>query len=555
MKKTPLPVIVLLALAGCRGFNPVPAWNRSGEYYSLTRNYAKYDDSGRDFCGLGKAMAQGGWAGGQMAMVALPMPTLLLGIPLAYAENYTICPVIDTLMLPRDLYINRALLSDGETGIVLELKDHWGRPAADLSVGLRAARSGSDRPKIFYDGQRWDYVGRTLRTDAQGRWWGPLAPSTCQYIDFIVSAWTREGRFYGRKDEKESTPNHWVVRLLPEHGVNPRQPEAPFLRLPSNVVIIADDLRGALMPMESITPENYALDCYYRKQDIPGRPADFDAYWDGERARLDREVPFAAHLQPIDADGLDGLEAFAVEFPSFGRGVYGFMTKPKSGDRKYPVRIRVSSEIAEFTVQDLAAASNVVTLAINALPCAAPKRYACVRADDNGVKGINKSREDYFYHPVLLGAARGIAWLLDQPYADAARSQIEGIGQGGGLGLWLMAFEPRIARGVFVDPSHLNQLSEFGYWPKLMNGTEHELARFRTKARPNIPYFDTLNFAPRVTRPVALATGGGYDSPCQDVFRLLRVLPENPDHRLYFCPGMSRTNMLARVLGEQRPEP
>ena len=118
-----------------------------------------------------------------------------------------------------------------------------------------------------------------------------------------------------------------------------------------------------------------------------------------------------------------------------------------------------------------------------------------------------------------------------------------------------MAFEPRIARGAFVEPSHLNQFSEFGKWPKLMNGTEHELARFRTKARPNIPYFDTLNFAPRVTRPVALATGGGYDSPCQDVFRLLRVLPENPDHRLYFCPGMSRTNMLARVLGEQRPEP
>ena len=306
--------------------------------------------------------------------------------------------------------------------------------------------------------------------------------------------------------------------------------------------------------MESDTPENYALDCYYREQDIPGRPADFDAYWDGERARLDREVPFAAHLQPIDADGLDGLEAFAVEFPSFGRGVYGFMTKPKSGDRKYPVRIRVSSENAEFTVQDLAAASNVVTLAINALPCASPKRYACVRANNNGVKGINKSREDYFYHSVLLGAARGIAWLLDQPYADAARSQIEGIGQGGGLGLWLMAFEPRIARGAFVEPSHLNQFSEFGKWPKLMNGTEHELARFRTKARPNIPYFDTLNFAPRVTRPVALATGSDYDSPCRDVFKLLRVLPENPDHRLYFCPGMSRTNMLARVLSEQRHE-
>lgn len=71
------------------------------------------------------------------------------------------------------------------------------------------------------------------------------------------------------------------------------------------------------------------------------------------------------------------------------------------------MRIRVASGIAEFTVQDLAAASNVVTLAINALPGASPKRYACVRADDNGVKGINKSREDYFYHSVLLGKKEG----------------------------------------------------------------------------------------------------------------------------------------------------
>lgn len=128
MRKTFAPFVILLAISGCRGLNPVPAWDRSGEYYSLTRNYAKYDDSGRDFCGLGKAMVQGGWAGGQMAMIAIPMPTLLLGIPLAYAEKFTICPVIDTLMLPRDRYINRALGKECETGVVLELKDHWGRP-------------------------------------------------------------------------------------------------------------------------------------------------------------------------------------------------------------------------------------------------------------------------------------------------------------------------------------------------------------------------------------------------------------------------------------------
>ena len=546
MKKKLILFTSLAFLCGCRGLNPIPAWDRSGEYYSLTHGYTKWSDmNGRDFCGLGKAMVQGGWFGGPW--MAFPLPTLLLGIPIMYAEKFTICPVIDTLMLPRDLYIRKSLCDEAKTGVLLELEDYWGRPATNISFGLRAVPDSDPGKKVFYDGRRENSVLLARRTDAQGQYWFPLAPSTCEYIDFNVSAWTREGHFFGRKAENESTPHHWIVRLVPESSFNPRQPDAPLLQLPSNVFVISECMRGELMLMENDTPENYALDRYCEKYDIPERPADFDAYWDGERARLDREVPFAARLSPVDTDRLDGLDAFAVEFPSFGRDVYGFITRPKTGDQKYPVHILVSSENREFSIENLVADSNAVTLAINALPRAWSTPYDCVNRGNNGVNGINKSREDYFYHPVVLGAARGIAWLLDQPYADAARSQIAGIGQGGGLGLWLMAFEPRIARGIFIEPSHLNQLNTNGPWPSLMNGTRQEVERFRAKARPNIPYFDTLNFAPRVTQPVVLATGDEYGSPCRDVFALFRALPENPDHQLYFCPKMARTNMLSRV--------
>ncbi|MBO4709578.1 MAG: acetylxylan esterase [Kiritimatiellae bacterium] len=548
MKKTLAPFIILLALSGCRGFNPIPAWNRSGEFYSLTDNYNWYDLNGRDFCGFGKAMVQRGW----MDMVPIPRPSLFLGFPIYLVEKYALCPVIDTLMLPRDIYIRKSLCDEVTTGVLLELKDYWGRPATNISFGLRAVPDSDPGKKVFYDGRRENSVLLARRTDAQGQYWFPLAPSTCEYIDFNVSAWTREGHFFGRKAENESTPHHWIVRLVPESSFNPRQPDAPLLQLPSNVFVISECMRGELMLIENDTPENCALDNYYKKCNMPERPADFDAYWDGERARLDREVPFAARLSPVDTDRLDGLDAFAVEFPSFGRDVYGFMTRPKAGDQKYPVHILVSSEDREFSIENLVADSNAVTLAINALPRAWSTPYDCVNHGNNGVNGINKSREDYFYHPVVLGAARGIAWLLDQPYADAARSQIAGIGQGGGLGLWLMAFEPRIARGIFIEPSHLNQLNTNGPWPSLMNGTRQEVERFRAKARPNIPYFDTFNFAPRVTRPVVLATGDEYKSPCRDVFALFRALPENPDNRLYFCPKMARTNMLSRVMSQQR---
>lgn len=551
MKKKLILFTSLAFLCGCRGLNPIPAWDRSGEYYSLTHGYTKWSDmNGRDFCGLGKAMVQGGWFGGPW--MAFPLPTLLLGIPIMYAEKFTICPVIDTLMLPRDLYIRKSLCDEAKTGVLLELEDYWGRPATNISFGMLAVPECDPSKKVFYDGRRENSVELARRTDEQGRYWFPLAASTCQYVRFNISAWTREGRFYSQEITNKNTPTHRIFHLIPYQSFDPKQPDAPLLQLPSNVFVISECMRGELMPMENDTPENYALDRYCEKYDIPERPADFDAYWDGERARLDREVPFAARLSPVDTDRLDGLDAFAVEFPSFGRDVYGFMTKPKAGDQKYPVHILVSSEDREFSIENLVADSNAVTLAINALPRAWPTPYDCVNHANNGVNGINKSREDYFYHPVVLGAARGIAWLLDQPYADAARSQIAGIGQGGGLGLWLMAFEPRIARGIFIEPSHLNQLDTNSPWPSLMNGTRQEVERFRAKARPNIPYFDTLNFATRVTRPVVLATGDEYKSPCRNVFALFRALPENPDHQLYFCPKMARTNMLSRVMSQQR---
>ena len=70
-------------IAGCKGFHPVPSLDRSGELYATTRDYTtRHVVWGEDFCGLGKAMVQGGWSGGQAAMIAIPLPTLLLAYPL-----------------------------------------------------------------------------------------------------------------------------------------------------------------------------------------------------------------------------------------------------------------------------------------------------------------------------------------------------------------------------------------------------------------------------------------------------------------------------------------
>ena len=60
------------------------------------------------------------------------------------------------------------------------------------------------------------------------------------------------------------------------------------------------------------------------------RPADFDAYWDGERARLAREVPPDFRRERVDwlCDG--GFEVWKVSCATFGgKRTWGFLVEPK----------------------------------------------------------------------------------------------------------------------------------------------------------------------------------------------------------------------------------
>ena len=99
-------IALSLCLTGCVGFRPYPSWNRCGDFYETTRGYLEYQyEYGEDFVFIGKAMVQGGFGIGQAAMVAIPMPSLFVGCVLAIVEDVTICPVVDTLMLPRDIYV------------------------------------------------------------------------------------------------------------------------------------------------------------------------------------------------------------------------------------------------------------------------------------------------------------------------------------------------------------------------------------------------------------------------------------------------------------------
>ena len=551
-------------IAGCKGFHPVPSLDRSGELYATTRDYTtRHVVRGEDFCGLGKAMVQGGWSGGQAAMIAIPLPTLLLAYPLMWAERVTVCPLVDTLMLPYDLWTQVRLDREVAEGLTVEVVDAWNRPVPDLEVLFRA-ENYSNENGIVYDGRpRVRRVKEMMRTGADGRCRFPVAVSTCneRNVGLSASLWTAEGRYEAACDDRSGPLRQ--LRLVPSREWNPFEPTdptAPRLPPPPGVTLVGDAGKTGLSSFYWTTESGRLEDLYYGAKTVE-RPADFDAYWDGELARLDREVPFAAECRPMPEASTGALEVCAVSFPSFGRSVQGVLMRPKDGAR-HPLRIRIRRERRDGEESEIAVREDEVTLVLDVHhPQETPEaklreRYGFANRSSvspYAVDGIDRSREAYFFHPFVLGAVRGVRWVIDRPYVDASRVEAEGIRQEAGLGLWLMAFEPRIGTGTFVNPSHLLQTESYATWPKLLAGPGREAERFKARARPHVPYFETLNFAPRIRGRIRLARSGkdeDWQYSDESVFSLFRRLPETTDKKLYVCPKMTDQEALDHLKRE-----
>jgi len=254
-------------------------------------------------------------------------------------------------------------------------------------------------------------------------------------------------------------------------------------------------------------------------------PADFDDFWSAARAKLAKEVPLdpQVKLDPAHTNDADFVW-YHVSFATFGRRVYGHLVIPKDVPARTRLPVRVQVPGAGF-----GAWSNVpetrkgyISFFLSVFPWQLetdfePNRvkYDQMNADyrarklDVGtrqdttcyhVSGIARSREDYFYYPVILGMDRAIDWLARRPEVDPKRITYHGTSQGGAFGLFLMALNRNFARGVVYVPAltgqHLREQGLEDPWPW-----------FADAARDNAAYFDTVNFAARVRCPIRFVAG------------------------------------------------
>ena len=258
-------------------------------------------------------------------------------------------------------------------------------------------------------------------------------------------------------------------------------------------------------------------------------PADFDAYWAAERARIRREVPLDPQVERLPEASTKDYDFYRVSFATYGRRVHGFMSVPTDKSKaKFPVRIGVNAAGFGCWTNGLDARGDAICLQMSVYPFpmdlkwkenglqktydamndALCKRYGC----ESGCwdAGISVSREEYFYHAVLLGIDRAVDWIVARPDADASRVVYEGTSQGGGLGICLTELNHVFARAAFFVPAITDTM---GYlqgrqsgWPSIVESNSGSPEAKATAAKW-APYFDGANFASRITCPVRVAVG------------------------------------------------
>ena len=291
------------------------------------------------------------------------------------------------------------------------------------------------------------------------------------------------------------------------------------------------------------------------------KPSDFDRFWDEAVARLAREVPLDAKIEPVPSLTKGGIEVYRVSFATFGGRVYGVLSRPADlAGGPFPARIQCPGAGPGWTVRNHGSDRQHVSLSMSVHGFRVPDddaerkmlydrqeaAYRKVHGPSSSraypVAGMTVSREAAHFFPVILGINRAVDWLVSRPYVDRRSVTYSGASQGGGFGLYLAGLNKNITKAYMGVPAlaDLMGLKADGRqsgWPRVIEfETQRDPPRLAMLEKI-APYFDGAYFAERITIPVRLSVGYADESCApQAVLAAYNAIPSK-DKKLYHGIG------------------
>ena len=254
-------------------------------------------------------------------------------------------------------------------------------------------------------------------------------------------------------------------------------------------------------------------------------PDDFDAFWSGARKSA-AAIPLDVKCELNAKSKLKDHDEYRVSFAApGGRRVYGFFRKPKDASVKAPLRVQVpGAGLGPWSMWPPSPKPGEAQLFLTVFPWAPWDDGNTQRGRFNAMiddfkarygypayylAGLSDGLEHEFYYPVILCADRAIDWAASQDGVDGDNVFYYGISQGGGFGLYLAYLNPRIKRAVVNVPGFADMMCgadgrQTCVALSLFNTTDEKVLAAMKK---RCAYFDTANFAAKITQPIRFVTG------------------------------------------------
>lgn len=301
------------------------------------------------------------------------------------------------------------------------------------------------------------------------------------------------------------------------------------------------------------------------------RPADFDAFWDGQLERL-AATPAAPVLRPGAACGPGVVHQYLRMNLPGGQGMECQLAMPSDGGRHPALVLFQYAGVYRLPpgIVTGRAAEGWLVLNVNAhdLPLDRPEAYYTAQAagDLRDYPRIGDgSRETSYFLRMMLGCRRAIEHVVAHPSWDGRTVVVAGTSQGGLQSIAAAALHPAVSAVVISVPAGCDTAApsagralSWPYWLKDAAPGRRETIQ-RTSA-----YYDPVHFAPRVKCPVlvgiglldttarpdgVLAMADRLGGPCE------RVLMADADHkgsRGTFGPFRAREKAWLEALREGR---
>ena len=265
-----------------------------------------------------------------------------------------------------------------------------------------------------------------------------------------------------------------------------------------------------------------AADIDSLKQAVP-EPADFDAFWANEKAKL-AKVPFNAKLVDVPCQSPDvNLYAVSVDCTG-GAPVTGYLSVPKAvkDGRKYGIHVSTHGYGIRKQYPPREPSPETILFDINAhgmllREFGATDEYYETLGEKTGSNGYsygfdpkqNSDPETAYFRGMILRLIRAIQYAKSLPGWDGKALSVSGGSQGGAFAIWGAG----CGEGVTFASSSITGFCDMG--AELVGRLRGPWPRIQY-VKP-LSYFDPVNFAKRIpaTCRVEIPRAGLGDYTCQ----------------------------------------